>query len=254
MSYQKEIHFSPLNKNNNLSFNEHNVNNLDDEDNKSGSDIETQTNTYPLKITLVGNSSVGKTSIVKRYFENIFINNAEATINAMYYNKKTKVDAFTEAELQVWDTMGQEKYRSLTRNYLINANGILVVFDLSDEKSFDDLNFWLEEINTVVDDKNVIKILVGNKSDITDKKIDNQKVLNYANQHNMRYLNVSAKDGVNIEYLFEIIGIECVKKIKDKQKEIEEEDLDKNNNEKSKSIDLSLKENDLSNKKSKKCC
>ena len=64
MSYQKEIHFSPLNKNNNLSFNEHNVNYLDDEDNKSGSDIEMQTNTYPLKITLVGNSSVGKTSVV----------------------------------------------------------------------------------------------------------------------------------------------------------------------------------------------
>ena len=64
MSYQKEIHFFPLNKNNNLSFNEHNVNNLDDEDNKSGSDIEMQTNTYPLKITLVGNSSVGKTSVV----------------------------------------------------------------------------------------------------------------------------------------------------------------------------------------------
>ena len=91
MSYQKEIHFFPLNKNNNLSFNEHNVNNLDDEDNKSGSDIEMQTNTYPLKITLVGNSSVGKTSVVGGCFESEFTNNAEATINAMYYYKKQKL-------------------------------------------------------------------------------------------------------------------------------------------------------------------
>ena len=251
MSYNKEIHITPLIKKTNLSFNEEIDHNYDDENNKSGSDIETQTNTYPLKISMVGNSSVGKTSIAKRYFENTFINTTEASVNAMYYNKKIKIDAFTEAELQVWDTMGQEKYRSLTRNYLINANGILVVFDLSDEKSFNDLNFWIEEINNVVEDKNVVKILVGNKSDIPEKKIENQKVLDYANEHNMKYLSVSAKDGVNIEYLFEVIGVDCVKKIKNEQKRIEEEELNKNNNEESHNLSAISKKG---NKKSKQCC
>ena len=236
---------------NNIPQNENKENISDDEGNKSGSDIETQINTYPMKITIIGSTSVGKTSIIKRYFENKFeLNSTEATISAIYHNKKIKTDPFTEANMQIWDTAGQEKYRSITKNYFLNANGIIIVFDLSDEKSFNDLNFWMEEINNTLDEQQVALILVGNKSDLTsDIKIDNATALNYAKEHNMKYLSVSAKDGVNIEHLFEIIGSDCIKKIQEEQKRLEEEDLDKNNNKERFSAMSGQFENNLNNEK-----
>ena len=208
---------SELNKKDNEKDNE---NNSDDEENKSGSDIEIDINTYPLKIIMIGNTSVGKTSIVKRYLENKFeFNSTDATINALFNSKKIKVDPFTEAELQIWDTAGQERYRSLTKSYLINANGILIEFDLGDEKSFNDLDSWLEVIKDTIDENNIIQILVGNKSDLSDIKITNEIASKYAKEHNMKYLSVSAKDGVNIESLFEMIGNDCIKKIQEDEAE-----------------------------------
>ena len=232
-----------------------NKNTSDDEDNNSGSDIEVDIKKYPLKITMVGNSSVGKTSIINRYFENKFdLNSTEPTINAFFHCKNIKIDPFTEAQMQIWDTAGQEKYRSLTKNYLLNANGILIVFDLSDEKSFNDLDSWIEEINNIIDEKKVVIILVGNKSDLPDQKIDNDKALTYAKKYNMKYLSVSAKEGINIDYLFEIIGSDCIRKIQEEPNN-EEEDLAKKNNRIS---TLSGQFEDLENKqtdqKTKKCC
>ena len=239
-------------------------NDSDDEGNNSGSDVEVDIKKYPLKITIVGNSSVGKTSIIKRYFENKFeLNSTETTISAFYHCKNLKIDPFTEAELQIWDTAGQEKYRSLTKNYLINANGILIVFDLGDEKSFNDLDLWMEEINNVIDEKKVTIILVGNKSDLPDQKINNDNALAYADKHNIKYLSVSAKDGVNIDYLFEIIGSDCIKKIQEEeQKNNENENIAKKDNRDSNlsgqfenNINLeNNKNNEQTDQKTKKCC
>ena len=240
-----------------------NKNTSDDEDNDSGSDIEVDIKKIPLKITMVGNSSVGKTSIIKRYFENKFeINSTEPTISAFYHCKNIKIDPFTEAELQIWDTAGQEKYRSLTKNYLLNANGILIVFDLGDEKSFNALDSWIEEINNAIDEKKVTIILVGNKSDLPEQKINKDDALAYAKKHNMKYLNVSAKDGINIEYLFEIMGSDCIKKIQDEQNNNEKDDLPKKENRDStlsgqfeNNINLEdNRKNEQTDQKSKKCC
>ena len=108
----------------------------EDDLNKSGSDMEVNSSVVPVKITIVGNSYVGKTSIIKRYIENKFEElSTKATINATFQAKKLKIDPFTVADLQIWDTAGQELYRSMTRNYLHDSKGILIVFDLTDEKS-----------------------------------------------------------------------------------------------------------------------
>ena len=244
--------------------NDLNKNDSDDEDNNSASDIEVDIKKYPLKITMVGNSTVGKTSIIKKYFQNKFeLNSTETTITAFYHCKNLKIDPFTEAELQIWDTAGQEKYRSLTKNYLLNANGILIVFDLSNEKSFNDLDLWIEEINNVIDEKKVTIILVGNKSDLHEQRINNDNALTYANKHNMKYLSVSAKDGVNIEYLFEIVGTDCIKKIQEEeQNNNEDENLPKKDKRDSNlsgqfenNINLeNNRKNEQTGQKTKKCC
>ena len=212
----------------------HNTNiaeNSDDDDlNKSDSDIEVNINTYPLKITFIGNSSVGKTSIIDRFMNNNFNEEIPCTINAAYSNKKLKIDPFTEADLNIWDTAGQERFRSITKNYLNGSNGILIVFDLTNEQSFNDLDSWLDELKDFISDNKIEKILVGNKCDLPMCENIKEKAQKYADDHQMKYLTVSAKNGINIEPLFEILGKDCIKNIKQAQEEIEEEGLEKKDN------------------------
>ena len=223
LSESKNSAFEPaVKKSTNTNFEEN-----DDDLNKSGSEMEVNTTTYSIKITILGSSSVGKTSIIKRYIQNEFETSTEATIVGTYHVKKIKIDPFTEANLQIWDTAGQELYRSLAKNYLRDSKGVLIVFDLTNEKSFEELDSWLEDINNTVSE-NVPKILVGNKSDLQEKVISDEKASKYAEEHKMKYQIVSAKSGINIELLFETVGNECVKAIQDEQKELEEEEENEN--------------------------
>lgn len=215
---ENALNFNPKQSQN---TNLENDNNSDDL-NKSGSDIEINVTTYPLKITFIGNSNVGKSSIIKRYIENKFEENSiAATINASYHTKKIMVDAFSEADLNIWDTAGQERFRSTTKNYFHDSNGILIVFDLTDEKSFKDLDCWMEEVTDSAPEK-CAKILVGNKTDLENKKITYENAKKYAENHNIQYQEVSAKSGINIELLFSKIGAECIKIIQEEQKNNEE--------------------------------
>lgn len=198
--------------------------NIEEDLNKSGSDMEVNASTYSIKIIVLGNSSVGKTSILERYFNNKFEENSKAaTVSAVFQSKKIKIDPFTIADLHIWDTAGQEQFRSITKTYIYGSNGIILVFDLTDEKSFNDLDYWIEEINDAVDKDKIIKILIGNKSDLYDKKISYDRAKKYAEKHNMQFHTVSAKDGINIDMVFEILGIECFKNIQEEQKRLEEE-------------------------------
>ena len=242
----------------------------DDEQNKSGSDIEVNTITYPIKITIVGDSYVGKTSILKRYFKNIFEKDAtSATVSASFNSKTIKIDPYTLADLKIWDTAGQEKYRALTKSFLNGSNGIIIVFDLSNEQSFNNLNSWIDDIKNAVDIEKVEMILVGNKSDLPNKKISYEQAKKFAEDNDMQYQTVSAKDGVNIETLFEKMGIACVKMIIKEQKKIEElkekgynengeriSNLSgfKNNIDNEKIIISEINDNEQNNKKAKKCC
>ena len=199
----------------------------EDNINRSNSDIEVNTTTYPLKICFVGNSNVGKTSIIRRFINNKFDEEKIAsTISVNFENKKLKIDPYTELNMQIWDTAGQERFRSLTASYLRESNGIFIVFDLSDKKSFDDLISWFEEINNAeINQKNCVKIVIGNKLDSKDKEVDNDTAKKLAEENGMKYLPVSAKDGINIVSMFEIMGEACLKII---QKEENNDDNDDN--------------------------
>ena len=247
---------SDSNTNENQNIEEkHDVNvdnvNLDGELNKSGSDMEVHITTYPLKIIFIGNSNVGKTSIINRYIKNQF-DATHPTISVAFEKKKLKIDPFTEADLNIWDTAGQEKYRSITKNYLRDSNGIVIVFDLTNESSFNDVDSWLQVIDSVVNDSKVAKILIGNKSDLSEPIISYEMASKYAEEHNLIFKAVSAKEGINIEIVFEILAKECVKNIIENQGETEEENLKKESkvllNDPSK-INL-----DPKSEKSNKCC
>ena len=200
-------------------------NDEDSDDNKSDTDVQCNITTIDLKITIVGNSGVGKTSIIHKFIDRNFDERTTATISAVFKTKKIKIDPFTEANLRIWDTAGQERFRSLTPNYLRGSNGILVVFDLTKKNSFEELDKWMEIIREVIAENKIEKILVGNKSDLPEeeKEVSNEMATKYADEHNMKYFSVSAKEGINIDILFEQIGNDCIKNLQEQEKEKEKE-------------------------------
>ena len=226
----------------------------DDEDEiQSNSSMEVNITTYEIKIVFLGDTNVGKTSIIKRFCTHKFDETGTtSTISVAFENKTLKVDPFTEVKMKIWDTAGQEKYRSITKVYIRGAQGIFLVFDLGKKKSFESLKSWLDEINGADLDKNCVKILIGNKSDFNEKEVDDITANKFAEENNMKYLAVSAKEGVNIESMFEIMGATCAKIIQElpdnekycKQSEVNETDkkfyMDKDTN---KSVEKSIKRN-----------
>ena len=224
----------------------------DQSSNRTHSSMGVVTATYSLKITFLGDSSVGKTSLITKYCQEKF--NPEGTnptINVGILEKTIKIDSFTEVKLSIWDTAGAEKYISFTKGYLRESNGVIVVFDFSNEKSFENLNLWMELIDEGVGEAKIEKILVGNKSDLPDneKKISDDMAKKFAGEHGMKFISVSAKEGINIDYLFEVLGNDCVKKMK--------EDKNENEDNKNKENDEKMNLNNENNNKKKpksKCC
>jgi len=157
------------------------------------------------KIITLGDSGVGKTSIINRYVNNTFNDNTASTIGMnnqkkdVFFNKKEKVS------LHLIDTCGQEKYRALTRSYLQNTDAVLFVFAFNDKESFDNIKEWMNlfyENNKI---KEKPQILLGNKSDLKSE-IDENLIDEFVKNNNIKYIKTSAKDKININESIEEMG------------------------------------------------
>ena len=124
-------------------------------------------NVLSLRFILVGNSSVGKTSIVDKYTENIFRDIHQSTMGVDYKIKIFEMKGF-KIRMNILDTAGQERYKSLAKIHFRNCNGIFLVFDLTCKQSFEDLEFWLNEIKSTIDVENTKILIIGNKIDLKD--------------------------------------------------------------------------------------
>ena len=157
-----------------------------------------------LKILLVGDSTVGKTTLISKYCDNQFSPDHITTIGVEYKNKTIDLNG-RKTNLQIWDTSGQERYQSITKNFYRNADGILFVFDVTNQDSFDHIKNWL--ITSEENEKDFEKILVGNKIDLTDKIVINkEKMEKYGEKKNMNSYLTSAKDGTNVDVIFKEIA------------------------------------------------
>ena len=156
-----------------------------------------------LKLLLLGDSSVGKTSILLKYISNKFDESSISTVGVDYMDKIIDYNKF-KIKLQIWDTSGEEKFRTITKNFYRNADGLLVVFDLTKKESYDHIKSW---INEAKENNDKLKtILIGNKLDLKDERIVAIDVAKqFAEKNNLKYIETSAKDGTNINESFQAI-------------------------------------------------
>jgi len=156
-----------------------------------------------LKLLLLGDSSVGKTSILLKYISNKFDDSSISTVGVDYMDKIIDYNKF-KIKLQIWDTSGEEKFRTITKNFYRNADGLLVVFDLTKKESYDHIRSW---INEAKENNDKLKtLLIGNKLDLKDERIVAIDVAKqFAEKNNLKYIETSAKDGTNINESFQAI-------------------------------------------------
>ena len=156
---------------------------------------------YIFKLILIGNSGVGKSSILNRYMNKTFEESYKCTIGVDFLMKSIEINGKT-VKLQLWDTAGQEKYKSMVASYYRGANVALVVFDITNRESFDSLPLWIENYyKNGPEQKNII--LIGNKKDmIEERQVTQEEAELFSQTNNMIYFETSAKDGDNIDYVF----------------------------------------------------
>ena len=206
-----------------------------------------ENNEINLKILLCGDSSVGKTSLLLRYTEEYFPEMHISTIGVEYKIKILNING-RKVILRIWDTSGQERYRSITQNFYRNANGILFVFDLTSKETFDNIRNWLTDSQDY--ETKVTKILVGNKIDLTEgRKVEKDTVLKKKEKKEMKYYETSAKDGTNVDKAFRELAELILENKTDEEIKEEYMDSTKNNS----SFNLSM-ESEKSAKKKKNCC
>lgn len=153
------------------------------------------------KFIIIGSSGVGKTAILKRLVEDSFSDESQSTIGVEFDSTMIFVDD-KKIKLQIWDTAGQERFRSIAKAYYRNAVGVILVFDITDRKSFDELSGWLNDVHQLCDPNAVIQ-LIGNKSDLVNQRVVTlTEAEQFSSHHHMQYLETSAKGGDNIREAF----------------------------------------------------
>ena len=153
------------------------------------------------KLLLIGDSCVGKSSLLHRFADDIYTDSYISTIG-VDFKIKTMMVHEKMVKLQIWDTAGQERFRTITSSYYRGAQGIIVVYDITDTESFNNVKVWLSEIDRYASE-NVDKLLVGNKSDLESARQVTKKIAQeFAETLNVNCIETSAKEGSNVDDAF----------------------------------------------------
>jgi Ras-related protein Rab-1A len=156
---------------------------------------------YLFKMLIIGDSGVGKSSLMNRFSDNVFSESYINTIGVDFKIRTIEVNG-KMIKLQIWDTAGQERFRTIVSAYYRGAHGIMIVFDITDRDSFTNVAMWHNEIQKYAV-PNIKTILIGNKADVESKRqVDYSEAKEYADSMNMTYFETSAKTALNVEKSF----------------------------------------------------
>ena len=185
------------------------------------------------QLLIIGDSTVGKTSLLFRYTDDKFSSQHLATVGIDFFTKDEIFNGKV-VRIKVWDTAGQERYKSMTNAFYRNAQGIILVYDVNNQETFENLKYWLQSINLNLGDKTDIKkIIIGNKIDLT-REVKKEEAEKFAAQNNVPYFETSALENKGIPESIHYLVQEA---LKDKLTPIENKDslrlTTKSNNESS---------------------
>ncbi|SCV67133.1 BQ2448_5779 [Microbotryum intermedium] len=165
----------------------------------------------PTELLLIGDSGVGKSCLLLRFADDTYTESYISTIGVDFKIRTIELEGKT-VKLQIWDTAGQERFRTITSSYYRGAHGIIVVYDVTDNDTFSNVKQWLQEIDRYACE-GVNKLLVGNKSDLTTKKVvEYSTAKEFADSIGVSMLETSAKNATNVEQAF----LTMAKQIKDR--------------------------------------
>lgn len=165
------------------------------------------------KVITIGDSNVGKTSIIRRYVYNVFDEDTMSTIGLSFSFKEVILKSGEKINLKLVDTAGQEKYHSLTTSYFKNSDCVLFVFDYGNLDSFNHIQKWVEDFTNNTTQIDIPKYLIGNKEDLDEKKVTKEMIENFLKEKNYKFKSTSAiKNDNHIEELFNEIAEDVMKK------------------------------------------
>ena len=159
------------------------------------------------KVLLLGDSTVGKTCFLMRYTDNTFQEIHMSTIGLDYRLKTMTLNSGKQVKVQIWDTAGQDRFRAITKNYYKGAHGIILIYDVTNQITFDNVTNWITQIKEEASDKVTI-FLVGNKiDDEKNRKVETEEGKKLAEEFKLKFYETSAKIGTNVETTFK--DFEC---------------------------------------------
>ncbi|KAH9626311.1 hypothetical protein KSS87_012855 [Heliosperma pusillum] len=177
---------------------------------------------YVFKVVLIGDSAVGKSQILARFARDEFSLDSKATIG-VEFQTRTLVLHHKSVKAQIWDTAGQERYRAVTSAYYRGAVGALLVYDITKRQTFEHIPRWLEELRGHAD-KNIVIMLIGNKSDLEDDRaVATEDAKEFAEKEGLFFLETSALQATNVETAFSTVLTEIFNIVNKKTLEINEE-------------------------------
>jgi len=162
-----------------------------------------------IKILMLGESGVGKSSILTRFTDDKFSTNFLTTLGVEYKHKTIMIND-KKVMTQVWDTAGQEKFRTITPVYYRKVDGVVMVYDITDRNSFESINYWMKNLKDNAD-SNIRVILIGNKFDLADKRaVTKEEGDKLADSYGIKFMEASAKSRHNVNELFALLSVDIL--------------------------------------------
>lgn len=184
--------------------------------NKNSVELEQDIN-LSFNICLIGETCVGKTSIITSFCDHVFKEDTSSTIGVDFRIMNVEYDNKKFCRLSIWDTAGQERFKSITYTYLKKAHGFMFVYDVTNRKSFQNLDTWIQIVNNNSLDSKIISVLVGNKSDKeSQREIDTDFARKFAELNGMLFIETSAKNFSNVQIAFELLTKELANEFANK--------------------------------------
>ncbi|XP_059486056.1 ras-related protein Rab-39B [Neocloeon triangulifer] len=183
---------------------------------------------YQFRLILIGDSTVGKSSLLKYFTDGKFAELSDPTVGVDFFARLIEVKDGTRIKLQLWDTAGQERFRSITKSYYRNSVGALLVYDVCNRASFEHIPAWMMEARRHIEPHQPTFLLVGCKVDLVrsdggqQRQVPFEEAKSFAKDQGIPFIETSARNGLNVERAFEIITQEVYDRVQSGEYKVED--------------------------------